>query len=160
MERGYSVTEDRVKRTEALFWGKYKVLKKKYEWAKEIYQKTGKVFMMFGHERRGFLTYNQICNSYIQGPAFHCLLDSFCEINDTRKREGWNTMLRGQIHDAIILDIHPSEEAHVIHTVTSIMTAGMQKRHKEIIVPLLAEWELCKVDEPWPMKKGIPTPVA
>ena len=43
------------------------------------------------------------------GAAFHCLLKTFIEVDKIMRKENWDSRLVGQIHDSILLDVHPDE---------------------------------------------------
>jgi len=155
VSRGYRIDEGVVKSCEKLFWDKYKVLKRNQEKLLRSYQKTGFVSMPWGHKRRGFLSRNQVINTYIQGPAFHCLLWSLARVNRIRKEEQWETKIPGQIHDEILFDLYPPELEHVMKTTTRIMTEDIRKENPWITIPLKAEWSKTEIDGSWATIKDI-----
>lgn len=151
--RGYNrVSIQTVQKVESDFWKKYKATKKFQEKLISFYKDNAFVEMFHGFRRRGFLTRNEIINTPVQGTAFHLLLWSCIQINKIRKLEGWLSKLIGQIHDSIIMDVHPSELDHVVQTVKRVMTEDIRKVHPWIIVPLLAEVEVAGIDQPWHTK--------
>jgi DNA polymerase I-like protein with 3'-5' exonuclease and polymerase domains len=97
---------------------------------------------------------NDATNYPIQGSAFHCLLWSFIELDRIQREEKWDSRLIGQIHDAIVLDIEPSEMEHVMKTVKRVTCVDLPRKWPWIIVPLDVEAEVCEVDRPWNTKKA------
>ena len=65
------------------------------------------------------------------------------------------TRLIGQIHDALIVDVHPDELNQVLELIHKVTTEDLPNHWKWIIVPLEVEADLCPVDAPWSEKRGI-----
>lgn len=151
----YKMFEDHVKKTEQDFWGvRFKEYAKwKDRWWKE-YQKRGYIEMKTGFTCSGLMGRNDCINYPVQGAAFHCLLWSFIELDRIMQIEKWDTKLIGQIHDAIILDVHPDELSHVIEVSRRVTTKELPKAWPWIIVPLEVDFELCPVDGSWAEKKS------
>jgi DNA polymerase-1 len=124
----------------------------KERWYK-LYQKHGYIVMKTGFQCSGLMSKNEVINAPVQGAAFHCLLWSFIEIDKVMRRENWDSRLIGQIHDAIVLDVHPDELEHVAKTVNEISTKKILEVWDWIIVPLRVEAELCPVDASWADKE-------
>ncbi len=149
----YQGFESHLERKEKKFWDRFKVFR---EWQEQIinfYQGRGYIQMFHGFRRSGLLDRNQIINSTIQGSAFHILLAACIKINKIRKEENWKTTMPGQIHDSIFFDLNPSEEKHVLKTVSRIMTKDIPKMYKWVNVPLKVEAEITEVDGSWYTKK-------
>ena len=151
----YQTFEGHLERREKEFWDRFKVFRKWQDWIIEFYQKRGYVQMFHGFRRSGLLDRNQIINSTIQGSAFHILLASCIKINKIRKEEHWKTTMPGQIHDSIFFDLNPSEEKHILETVSRVMTKDIPSMYKWINVPLKVEAEITEIDKPWYTKKPI-----
>jgi uracil-DNA glycosylase family 4 len=147
--RGYSISPERVQNSENRFWKKYAATRKAQENLVLYYKRTGFIPLLWGHRRRGNLDRNKIFNTPIQGSAFHCLLWSLNQMRKIRKEEGWLTRNPAQIHDEMMFYMEPSEEKHVIKTVTRIMTEDIRDKNQFIIVPLLAEWKMAPIDASW-----------
>jgi len=96
---------------------------------------------------------NDCVNYPIQGSAFHCLLWSFIESDRVMREEKWDTKIIGQIHDEIILDVHPDELDHVVKTIKRITCVDLPKAWDWIIVPLDVGIEVSPVDASWAEKK-------
>lgn len=153
--RGYSISESEVQYVVDKFWMRYREAHQNMVKSMETYNSTGFITMPMGFRRSGHLTRNKIYNTPIQGTAFHCLLWSLNKVNDLRKKEGWRTVIPGQIHDCIWLYIWPEEKEHVVKTITRVMTQDIRKELSWLTVPLLAEWEICEVGESWFCKKEL-----
>ena len=61
----------------------------------------------------------------------------------------------GQIHDSVLLDVHPDEMMHVLDMVRSVTCNKLQKHWDWIIVPLEIEAEAADVDQSWYHKKEV-----
>ena len=70
------------------------------------------------------------------------------------QKENWDSRLIGQIHDSILLDVHPDELEHVIETVRRVATVELPKMWKWIIVPLAVEVDVSPVDGSWADKQS------
>jgi len=129
----------------------------------EVYKRRGFVDMLTGFRCYGVLSRNDATNYPIQGSAFHCLLWSFIRIDDILSGNHyiplqiplrvWKSKLIGQIHDAIILDVHPDELQAVAEMVHIITTKELPKAWDWINVPLEVDAELCPVDGSWAEKE-------
>jgi DNA polymerase-1 len=142
--------EKHVQKIEADFWGKRFVGYSKWKeqnWAR--YKKNGYVDLLTGFRCGGVMDKKQVNNYPGQGAAFHCLLWSFNELNRTRKAQSWDTLLVGQVHDSIILDVKPNELEHVAKVARRITCQDLPNAWPWIIVPLDVEMSLSPVDGSW-----------
>lgn len=155
--KSYDDFEDHVKRVEDDFWGRrflvYNQWKEKW-WRR--YQKRGYIDTLTGFRCVEPMRKNDCINYPIQGSAFHCLLWSFIQIDKVMREERWDTRIVGQIHDAVILDVLPSELKHVAQTVQEISCHKIREHWPWIIVPLDVEADICPVDGPWSDKEEYP----
>ena len=117
-------------------------------WVKK-YRKRGYLKMLTGFECSGVMRRNEIINYPIQGTAFHCLLLTFIKLDEVMQKEGWDSRLIGQIHDSIIMDVHPDELSHIEETAHRIVREELPAAWPWIIVPLEIELETYAVDGPW-----------
>ncbi len=125
----------------------------KQRWWKQ-YQKKGYFDMLTGFRCSGVYDKKQACNYPIQGPAFHCDLWLFNEVDRIMRKEKWDTKLLGQVHDSIIFDLNPDEKEHVIETVFKGIKELM-RIWDWLIVPLRIDAEICEIDQPWSAKKEL-----
>jgi DNA polymerase I-like protein with 3'-5' exonuclease and polymerase domains len=63
--------------------------------------------------------------------------------------------LIGQIHDSIIIDVHPDELNRVMRVVQRVTCEDLPRAWKWIIVPLEIEAELSTVDDSWAEKEEV-----
>lgn len=147
---------EHLRRIEEHFWQErfpvYDAWKKK--WFRK-YQQQGYIEMKTGFRCYGILNRKEVINWPVQGAAFHCLLWSFIRVDEIMREEGWQTRLIGQIHDSMVLDVHPPEFDHVVKTVRRVTEVELLKAWDWIIVPLTVEAEYCEVDESWYHKKKL-----
>lgn len=136
------------------FWGKrFKVYARWKEQHWRQYQKTGYVDLLTGFRCKGVMGKNDAINYPIQGSAFHCLLWSFIQADDFLLREGWDSRIIGQVHDSIVLDIHPDEREKLVQRIIQITTVDLPAAWKWINVPLDVDFEICPVDASWASKE-------
>lgn len=152
--RNYSDFEAHVKDEERMFWDRFHVTKEWQDKVRADFLQKGYTTSFFGFERGGYLK-DEVLNAAVQGDAFHCLLWSYIQTNNIRKKEGWLTKLIGEIHDSIIIDLHPDEQNHVFHTVKWIMEEEIKVGRPWIIVPLKVDFEVTGIDEPWYSKEEL-----
>lgn len=113
------------------------------------YRKHGNFKMLTGFTCSGVMRKNEIINYPIQGTAFHCLLFTFIQLDKIMREENWESRLIGQIHDEIIMDVHPDEFAHIEQTTHRIVREELPRTWNWINVPLEIEVENYGVDRPW-----------
>ena len=148
--------EEHVKQVEVKFWNKFGKLK---EWQKQTiaeYKKTQWVrHEFFGFRRGGLISKNQIGNTPIQGLAFHLLMSTINRCKKISKEEGWQSKIVLQIHDEMIVSLHPSEYHHVRKTIADVAQKWLLEQNDWIIVPLTMEFEAAPLDKPWAEKTEI-----
>jgi len=126
------------------------------KWKKDWYnnyRRTGKVVMHTGFHCSGVMSRNDVINYPIQGSAFHCLLWSFIELDKYLSKKGMRSRLVGQIHDSILIDVHPNELEDVAKNAYRITCKELPKAWEWIIVPLDIEIDLCPIDSSWAEKE-------
>ena len=136
------------------FWGRrFAVYSKwKEEWWQE-YLRNGYYQTLTGFVCRGVFERNKAINYPIQGSSFHCLLWALIQINDWLQKNRMKSMIIGQIHDSIILDIHKDEHEEVLGKCHEVMMHDIRKAWPWIIVPL--DVEVSASDENWYKKQTI-----
>lgn len=150
----YNQFEKHIREVEEDFWDRrFKVYQQwKDEWWEE-YQNKGYLDMLTGFRCSGVMDKNQVINTPIQGAAFHCLLWTFIELDRIQQEEEWRSRLILQIHDELIIDVHPDECDHVATTVRRVACEDLPEAWDWIIVPLDVDADLCEVDASWAEKK-------
>ena len=148
--------ENHIKKVEEYFWGaRYKVYGKWKEKQWKKYLKNGYVDLLTDFRCSGLMSKNEAINYPIQGAAFHCLLWSLIKINKWLKENKMFTLIGGQIHDSIFLDIYPPELEVVLENCIRIMTEEIRKYWSWIIIPLKVDVELSPIDGSWFLKKEV-----
>ncbi len=146
--------EEHMRKIENDFWNNrfrvYGQWKKKF-WQK--YQKTGVINFHTGFQARGIMRHNSCINYPVQGAAFHCLLWTFIQTHKLIQKEGLQTQLIGQIHDAIVMDVPAGELDYILRKIKHIATVDLPNTWKWINVPLQIEAEVCPVDASWAEKE-------
>lgn len=139
-----------VEKVEKDFWGRrFKVYQQwKDDWV-EDYQRNGYFDMLTGFRCSGEMKKNEVVNYPVQGAAFHCLLWVFIELDRIAQEEKWDSRLVGQIHDAVLIDTHPSELEYISKVIGRVVREDLPKAWPWIIVPMDIEAELCSVDASW-----------
>jgi len=121
----------------------------------ETYQRTGYIDLYTGFRCQGVMRRNDCVNYPVQGAAFHCLLWSFIQLDRIMREEQWKTRLIGQIHDAIVLDVHPDELEYVTKVIHRVTCDDLPRAWDWIIVPLEIEMDVCPVDGSWAQKSKL-----
>jgi len=147
-----------VEEVEKDFWGnRFKVYARwKEKWWHQ-YQKTGHIDLLTGFRCQGIMGKNDAINYPVQGAAFHCLLWSFIEVDKMLQLPGWRSRIIGQIHDAIVLDVHPVELPMLVKHIKRITTEDLPRAWDWINVPLDVDFEVCPVDASWAEKEKLKT---
>jgi hypothetical protein len=65
------------------------------------------------------------------------------------------TLLIGQIHDSVVMDVVPEEMSAVLAKAVELMTVKIREAWPWIIVPLEIEAEAAPVDKSWYEKKVV-----
>ncbi len=138
------------------FWNnRFPVYKQwKEDWY-DMYRKNGYIDMLTGFRCTGFMRKNEAINYPVQGSAFHCLLWSFIHLDKILKQKRYKSRLIGQIHDAIVIDVDPSELNDVCFLLKKTMTIDLPKAWEWIIVPLDIEIDISEVGGSWADMKTI-----
>ena len=121
----------------------------------EFFLKHGYVENYFGFRFVGNMNDREVTNYPIQSTAFMILLDSLIRINEIAKTEKWKSKIIGQIHDSILLDLHPDEEKYVLKTCRYEMSEHSRQLHEWITVPIPVDAELTKTNGSWYEKEEV-----
>ena len=148
--------EHHLKKVENDFWNnRFKVYN---QWKKDWwdrYQKKGMLSLLTGFEIRSILNRKEAINYPVQGAAFHCLLWSLIQLNRWLRSNKMKTMIIGQIHDSIVLDIYIPERDEVLGKAKEIMTKDILKHYSWIIVPFEVEAEISPEGTSWYDKQEV-----
>lgn len=141
---------DHCRKVEEDFWQKrfrtYTLWKQRWF---EKYQRDGGFSMFTGFAVNTVLSRNDVINYPIQGSAFHCLLWCLIMIDKWLRRYKMRSRIIGEIHDSMILSVHPAELQDVLNFCYKTMTKDLLKHWRWINVPLEAEADVGPVDGHW-----------
>ena len=143
---------DHIEKVEKRFWQDR--FKEYAQWKKEWYNEyleKGWFETKTGFTISGEIKRNDVINYPVQGAAFHCLL--WCVIQLQDYLEGRKSIIVGQIHDSIVLDVHPKELQDLLNHMDYLMCRKLQNTWKWINVPLETEVEVADIDTTWYDKK-------
>lgn len=133
---------DHVTAVQNQFWDEYHYVKEWQIKTKADYEQNGYVSAVTGFRRPGPLSTEQICNTPIQGPAFHLLLNSLDQVDRALVDQGFKTQPISETHDSITFDADPAEAGDVVVLTEEIMCAKQFDWQGD--VPLAVEWEIGK----------------
>jgi DNA polymerase-1 len=157
----YEKFETHIKEVERRFWeDRFPVYNQwKIDWYDQ-YLENGYFDTLTGFRCSGLMKKNDVINYPVQCAAFHCLLWAFTEINKQIHEKGMDTWEIGEIHDAIVSDVHPDEFNTYMDMTYQIMTKDVRTHWDWITIPLDIEVECAPVNENWSKMKEIhPGPV-
>jgi DNA polymerase-1 len=154
--RSYDAFEEHIRKIEDDFWNRRFSAYQRWKdrWWQE-YQRSGQVRSLTGFRYEGVLNKKNVINYPIQGSAFHCLLWSFTQLTKIFQEQGFDTRLIGQIHDAIILDVHPKELDEVKELLRIWMVEELKEHWQWINVPIDIDADLGPVDGSWYELEGV-----
>jgi len=148
--------EKHVQEVEYNFWKKrYKTHDRWRENLWKEYQENSYITSKTGFTFQGIMKRNDVTNYPVQGAAFHCLLWSLIEGTKALKRMKMDSVIVGQIHDAVIFDVNPKELKKLVKIMQCIMCNDVRQHWPWITVPLEIGAELCPVDGSWAEKEEI-----
>lgn len=117
------------------------------------YLQRGWFELKTGFVCRGSYSRMNLMNTPIQGPCCHWMLWSLIRLNMWLKQHGMKSMIIGQIHDSIVLDLHVSEIDDVLHNARRIMCEEVRRHWEWIVTPLEVEAEIAETN--WYEKKPV-----
>lgn len=134
--------EHHIKEVESRFWNERFVVYN--QWRKDwyaAYQQNGGFNTLSGYRIEGNFSRNFVINCPVQGSAFHCLLWSLTKLHQWLVKHKMKSVIMGNIHDSIVLDVHDDEFDDVIPMARKIMTEDIHREWPWLITPLKVEIE-------------------
>jgi len=122
------------------------------KWKRDIYNdylKKGYIELYTGFRCRGPLIFTKATNLQIQGSAFHCLLWTLLQIDEKIRAISGRSSAVCNIHDALVVDLHPDDEAEVDRLVWEYGTQKVREHWEWIVTPLVIEAERSEIDGTW-----------
>lgn len=125
------------------------------QWKKDWYDQYKRDLgfpLLTGFACNGVFKRNDVTNYPVQGSAFHCLLWSLTKLVRLFDRYKMRTLILGEIHDSIQLDVPPDELQDVLTMCEQVMTDDLPRAWDWINTPLGVEAEVSPLGECWHMK--------
>lgn len=146
-----------VRQVEDHFWGeRFPVYTQwKDEWWDE-YNAKGYFDSLSGFRYKGLMRRNEVINYPVQGSSFHMLLWVLIQLQQWLERRGMRTLIIGQIHDSLVIDLVPAEKEAVLRKIYNLVTFRLREHWSWIYFPMVIEAELAPIDAPWTEKAEIP----
>jgi DNA polymerase-1 len=138
----YKNFENHLKRFENKFWHEW--FSEYTRWKKKVvsdHKKNGYIETLFGFRYKGYMSEKQCCNYPIQGTSFHLLLYAIIQFCKELKKRKLNTLMIGQIHDSLVLDIPENEISEVADILTDIVR-NMHNQLDWMMLPMDLEFEV------------------
>ena len=141
------IKKEHVFEVQRLFWDEYAGIKRWQEENRKHYLKYGYLKGFTGFRCNGLLSYNQLSNYPIQGPAFHLLLNGLVHVEEdlvrgTFKDEDIPAYPIIEVHDSLDFYVDPVKIPRVVELVDDVMTKQYYDWQGD--VPLVMEWECGK----------------
>lgn len=122
------------------------------KWKRDIYDdylRKGYIELYTGFRCRGPLIFTKATNLQIQGSSFHCLLWTISQIDQKIRDLSGKSSIVCNIHDALVVDLHPDDEAEVDRLVWEYGTQKVRSHWDWIITPLVIEAERSEINGSW-----------
>jgi DNA polymerase I-like protein with 3'-5' exonuclease and polymerase domains len=114
------------------------------------YKRKGYLDLYTGFRVYGPLSYTQVVNIQTQGSAFHVLLHTLIKTAPRIFDLSGRTYVNGQIHECIVVNVHPEEEEEIDRLINYFGTVRLPEAYPELsIVPLIIEKDSSEIDGDW-----------
>ena len=138
----YKSFENHLKKFQDKFWNEwFKVYTKWKDDVCDFYIKNGYVETPLGFRFKGLMDRNKCTNYPIQGSSFHLLLYTIIEVHRILKKKKMKTLIIGQIHDSLVLDI-PIDEIKKVAKILKKVVGSLHKKHKWMDFPMGLDFEI------------------
>ena len=132
------------------YWGeRYPVYNEARHALYQSYEKKGYIQQVTGFRCYGPMSFMQVVNYPIQGPASHVKLKAFSDISEELHKRKMKTKPIMEIHDSMLFDAPPEEEEELDRMVKYYGSQKIAEDWDWIIVPLLLEKERSEIDGSW-----------
>jgi DNA polymerase I-like protein with 3'-5' exonuclease and polymerase domains len=122
------------------------------QWRKkqfQDYQNKGYLESFTGFRLQGLMSRNNSFNGAVQGDGFHTLCWYMNKLQAKFDELGLNSCIINEIHDSLVIDVDPAEEAIVDYWVYQFGVVEVAKAWKWLVIPLQIEKERSAVDGTW-----------
>lgn len=137
------------------FWGnRFKIYQQwKFDNWKE-YKEKGFIELYTGFRLNSIMSFNDVNNYPVQGSAFHVALKTLIELNKFLRKEKFNSVIVGEIHDSIVIDVDPME-LHYIAKIIKKIIAKIKEEWTWIRTELKVEFSVTPINGSWNLKEEI-----
>jgi DNA polymerase I-like protein with 3'-5' exonuclease and polymerase domains len=147
--------QEHIEKIEDKFWNKTFKIYQQWKWDNwRFYKKNGYIELKTGFRCYSRMGFNDVNNYPIQGSAFHVLLWTLIRFNRYLRKKKMKSVIIGQIHDSLVIDLEPRELNHLIGVIKKLIIE-VRDYWKWINVPLTIEAEITKLNESWNTKEKI-----
>lgn len=146
----YKQFENHIESCEKIMWEKrFPTYKEWRENEYKTYKRQGYLDQLTGFRIYGPMSRNNTFNSCNQGDAYHVLQWVMNQVAKKVEKNCPRSKIIGEIHDAMVGDIHPEDEEKVDYWVWLYGTIKVKEHWPWIIVPLVLEKESSEIDGNW-----------
>ncbi len=140
----YKGFENHLKKFQSIFWDEWFTVYT--EWKDKVcrdYERDGFVETFLGFKFKGYMDSKQCTNYPIQGTSFHLLVYTAVQFLKECRKQGLETLIVGQVHDSLILDI-PLEEIDDVKRILSTIVGNLHEVFKWMDFPMGLDLEISK----------------
>jgi DNA polymerase-1 len=154
--KNYIQFEEHMQKVERKFWDvRFPVYKRWRENQFNSYKENGFVEFKTGFRAYGPMSRNNSFNTPIQGSSYHMLQWGFNQVAKMMEKECERSFMLAEVHDSIIMDVHPSEEHLIDYWVWDYCTQKVREHWPWITLPIQMEKEASEIDGDWSELKTI-----
>lgn len=148
--KNYAQFEEHIKRAEEILWrDRFPVHAKWRRMLTQFYHDYGYVMLPTGFMCKGPMRKNNTFNTPVQGSAYHVCQWTMNKVQEEIEKRELNSRLLCEIHDCIVADVDPKEEAILDEIVWYWGTQGVKEHWPWITVELQMEREESEIDGTW-----------
>lgn len=148
--RTYEQFEKHIQKAEDILWqDRFPVHAKWRREMTQFYNDYGYVMLPTGFMCKGPMRKNNTFNTPVQGSAYHVCQWTMNKVQEEIEKRELNSRLLCEIHDCIVADVDPAEEAILDEIVWYWGTQGVKEHWPWITVELQMEREESEIDGSW-----------
>lgn len=148
--RNYEQFEKHIQKAEDILWqDRFPVHAKWRREMTQFYSDYGYVMLPTGFMCKGPMRKNNTFNTPVQGSAYHVCQWTMNRVQEEIEKRELNSRLLCEIHDCIVADVDPAEEAILDEIVWYWGAQGVKEHWPWITVELQMEREESEIDGSW-----------
>jgi len=140
--KSYKGFENHLKKFQSVFWDEWFPVYT--QWKEDIckeYQTLGYIETPLGFRFKGLMDNKQATNYIVQGTSFHLLVHTAVAFWKECRRRGMLTLIVGQVHDSLILDI-PVDEIDDVKEILKTIVGDLHTIYKWMDFPMGLDLEI------------------